>query len=101
MAAHGRLSEFDPQREDWISYSERTNDIESAYKKKAIFLSVVGAETYQLIRSLVSPQLPTAKSFDELVKVVQDHYQPTPSVIVQRFKFNSRMQKPGESFARE
>ena len=105
MAAHGKLSEFDPQREDWISYSERlqayfeANDIESADKKKAIFLSVVGAGTYQLIRSLVAPQLPSAKNFDDLVKVVQEHYQPTPSVIVQRFKFNSRMQKPGKSIA--
>ena len=95
MAAHGRLSEFDPQREDWIPYSEQLqayfdgNDIESADKKKAVFLSVVSAETYQLIRSLVALQLPTAKSFEELVKVVQDHYQPTPSVIVQIFKFNS------------
>ena len=38
-----------------MSYSERlqeyftANDIESAEKNKAILLSVVGAETYQLI----------------------------------------------------
>ena len=58
-------------------------------KRKQSFLVVVGAGTYQLIRRLVAPQLPSAKSFDDLVKVVQDHYQPTPSVIVQRLKFNS------------
>lgn len=99
MAAHGKLSEFDPQKEDWISYSERlqayfaANEIENGDKKKAILLSIVGAETYQLMRSLVAPEKPAAKGFDALIKLVQDHYQPTPSVILQRFKFNSRTQK--------
>ena len=51
------------------------------------------------MRSLVAPAKPPAKGFDALVKLVQDHYQPTPSVIVQRFKFNSCTQKSGESIA--
>ena len=105
MAAHGTLSEFDPQKEDWISYSEwlqayfAANKIESAEKKQAILLSVVGEETYQLMQSLVAPLKPAAKGFDALVKLVQDHYQPTPSVIMQRFKFNSHTQKSGKSIA--
>ena len=88
-----------------MSYSERlqeyftANEIESADKKKAILLSVVGAEIYQLIRSLVAPDKPTEKNFNQLVELVQQHYQPTPSVIVQRFKFNSRSQRSGESIA--
>ena len=105
MAAHGRLSEFDLQKKDWILYSERlqayfaANKIEDGGKKKAILLSVVGAETYQLMRSLVALEKPAAKSFDALVKLVQDHNQPTPSVIVQRFKFNSRTQRSGKFIA--
>lgn len=105
MATHGRNGEFNSQREDWMSYSERlqeyftANEIESADKKKAILLSVVGAEIYQLIRSLVAPDKPTEKNFNQLVELVQQHYQPTPSVIVQRFKFNSRSQRSGESIA--
>lgn len=75
------------------------NDIESADKKKAILLSVVGAETYQLIRSLVAPAKPKEKSFGNLVKLVQEHHQPIPSAIVQRYKFNSRAQKTGEFIA--
>ena len=39
------------------------------------------------------------KSYSELVKVVTDHFNPTPSVIVQRFHFNSCYRKPGESIA--
>ena len=102
---HGTIGEYDPQREDWTSYSERlleyftANDVDGADKKRAILLSVVGAQTYQLIRNLVAPGKPTEKSFGELVKLVKGHYQPTPSVIVQRFKFNSRAQLQGESIA--
>ena len=66
---------------------------------EAILLNVVEAEIYQLMLSLVAPDKSTEKTFDQLVQLVQQHYQPTPSVIVQRFKFNSRAQNSGESIA--
>ena len=50
---------------------------------KAILLSVIGAEIYQLMRSLVAPDKPTEKTFDQLVWLVQQHYQLTLLVIVQ------------------
>ena len=65
MAAHGRFGEFNPQREDWTSYTERlqecfiANGLEDAAKKKAVLLSIVGAETYQLMRNLTAPAKPT------------------------------------------
>ena len=62
-------------------------------------MSVVGADTYQLIRSLIAPEKPKEKTFEQLVKLVQEHHQPTPSAIVQRYKFNSRIQSTGESVA--
>ena len=42
--------------------------------------------------------LPT-KTFDELVKVVKDYCEPKPSSIMQRYKFNTRIRKPGETIA--
>ena len=105
MAKHRTIGEYDPQREDWTSYFERlleyftANDVDGANKKRAILLSVVGAQTYQLIRNLVVPGKPTEQSFADLVKLVKGHYQPTPLVIVQRFKFNSRTQLQRESIA--
>ena len=105
MATHGQFGEFNPQREDWTSYTERlqeyfiANGLEDAAKKKAVLLSIVGAETYQLMRNLTAPAKPTEKSFDQLIKLVEEHHHPAPSVILQRFKFASRRQKPGESIA--
>ena len=39
------------------------------------------------------------KTFVQLVKLVQDHHQPAPSVTVRRFAFHSRISKEGESLA--
>ena len=105
MATHGNIGEFNRAREDWVSYCERmqqyftANDIATDDKKRAILLSTCGAETYQLIRSLVAPQKPTDKSLTDIITLVKDHHTPPPSAIVQRFRFHSRTQKEGETIA--
>ena len=91
--------------EDWTSYTERlaqyfvANDIADAGKKRAILLSACGPSTYQLIRNLASPTKPAEKSYDDLVTLVNDHLHPTPTVACQRYNFNTRTQKEGESIA--
>ena len=105
MATHGTTGAFEPSNETWLSYAERleqyfiANDVDAADKKRAILLSVCGATTYQLICNLVALAKPTSKSFDELLKLVKDHHQPPPSVTVQRYEFNKRIRRDGESFA--
>ena len=99
---HGKVGEFDSAQEDWTSYIERleqyfaTNDIADE-KRRAILLTVSGPSTYKVIRNLVAPAKPTDKSFEELVKIVRDQYQPKPSAIVQRLKFNTCVRQPGQS----
>eukprot|EP00731_Ephydatia_muelleri_P033808 Em0038g27a len=101
----GTLGPFDPDSEDWTCYCERleqfvgVNGIENADKKRAVLLSSCGSAVYQVIRNLVAPEKPADKSFSdrELVKLVRDHYCPPPSVTVQRYNFNSRTQKEGET----
>ena len=65
----------------------------------SIFLSVVSAATYKVLHNLISPELPSEKSYDELVNVLEQHYNPAPSEIVERFRFYCRTRKPGESVA--
>ena len=102
---HGHIGEFNGSAEDWTVYEERlqyyfvANDVTSEEKKKAIFLSVCGPATYRLIRSLVAPAQPNSKSYADLVQLVRDHYQPKPSPIVMRFRFNSCIREQGESVA--
>ena len=103
--AYGSLGPYSSGKETWIAYCERleqyfaANDIDDAGKQRAVLLSECGSETYQLIRSLVAPEKPKNKTFDALVKLVADHLTPPPSPIVQRFHFNTRTQKEGETVA--
>ena len=105
MAKHGSISKFDSDLETWKSYTERliqyfaSNDVESASEQHAIFLSVCRPATYQLIRNILAPVKPTKHLFTKLVTLVEQHRNPKPSVIVQRFNFNTRIKQPGETIA--
>ena len=64
-----------------------------------MLLSGVGAATYGLLRSLVSPQASKEKTYAQLTTILKAHYDPTPSESVQRFRFNLRIRKSSESIA--
>ena len=101
----GKIDEFDGSKEEWPQYSERVdhffaaNGIDDADKKKSAFLAMIGPVTYALLRNLVSPDKPGDKSYDELVSLLQEHYNPAPSETVQRSRFHSRFRKQGETVA--
>ena len=59
----------------------------------------MGAKTYKLVQSLVAPEDPKDKRYEDLAKLLQDHFMPKPSATVQRFKFKTRSQQPGETIA--
>jgi hypothetical protein len=99
---HSRLNRRISGRSRNQSYTERlqqyfiANDIESAAKKRAVLISKVGGQTYQLIKNLLAPEKPMDKSLEE-IEVVRKHHHPQPSVIVQRLNFHSRYRNPGEN----
>ena len=105
MTVHGIIEEFQSTQENWLSYTERleqyftANDIVGGDKQWAILLSSVSPSTYQLIRNLISLEKSTEKSFDKIVKVIAEHHQPPPSMIVQRFTFNSRCRRSRKSIS--
>ena len=47
----------------------------------------------------MSPSKPEEKTYAELVAALASHFNPTPSPVVQRFKFHSHSREPGESVA--
>ena len=53
----GRIDEFDGNKDDWPQYVERLGYFFDANgiadeKKRAVFLSVIGATTYKTLRNL-------------------------------------------------
>lgn len=104
MAFVGKVDEFDSANEDWEAYIERVelychaNDVEDE-KKVSVLLSLMGAKTYNLLRNLLSPNKPSSKSFDDIVKILQSHLNPKPLVIAERFRFHKRNQSKEESIS--
>lgn len=74
------------------------NDVPAA-KKVAVFLSVIGATTYGLPRSLLAPDNPGSKPYADLVKILNEHFSPKPIIIAERFRLHKRNQEEGESVA--
>ena len=59
--SYGKIGPFKTEEEEWTQYAERlefffaANGVTDEKKKKAILLSVCGAQTCQLIRTLSAP----------------------------------------------
>ena len=105
MATHGTVSQYQQSKETWTTYVERlnhyfiANDVADEGKKRSILLSACGSSTYKLIRSLVEVGQLATTPYSEITKLVAGYYQPIPSEIVQRYKFNTRVRASGELIA--
>ena len=90
MAVYGHVGEFNRDTDDWKSYIEQmncffdANGIDKDDRKRAILLSSCGSQTYRLLRSLVSPVKPDTKPYKEIVKILNDHFSPEPSIAQQQ-----------------
>lgn len=88
----------------WSSWSERPSyfvaySITDPVKKGALLLTLCGAETFKTVRALVAPRTPGGVSFEELVSILRTHFDPQPSELYSRYKFQRRDQQQGESIS--
>lgn len=96
----GNLSEFVPN-DNWSLWFERfqqycvVNEVPSS-KHVSLFVTLMGKESYELLRNLCSPTLPVTLSLSELEKIMKEHLQPTPCVIMERYKFKECRQQQSE-----
>ena len=96
------INPFDEGREDWLVYSERleqyflVNGI-AGERQVPAFLSVVGSKRYGLLRNLTAPDEPCTKPYGELVKILQNHLCPKPSIFTSQFQSHKRDQHDRES----
>ena len=91
MATLGKIGEFQLSVEDWMQYAKclefffAAYDITTTKKKHATFLVVVAPITYKFLRSMLALNKPGEVSFNEIVKMLSEHYSPKPSEIVSLF----------------
>ncbi|KRY17328.1 Transposon Tf2-9 polyprotein [Trichinella patagoniensis] len=100
------IEEFDTSNpKEWNSYASRlmfyleANKVSADANKRAVLLSSCGSALFKLMESLLSPAKPVERSFDEIISVLNDHFAPQPSEIVNRHIFYQHKQQPGETVA--
>lgn len=90
MPLIGNIEPFNPQQSDITAYMERIeqlficNGIEDT-KKVALFLTLIGGEAYDVLKDLLSPALPSEKTYSALKTVLINHYGPKRLVIAERY----------------
>ena len=95
----GELAEYNPRTDTIWDYVERAmlffkvNSI-SEDKQLPVFLSSIGGKNYELLHNLVTPELPKYKSLEQVIAVLEEHFNPKPAVIAECFKFHKREQIP-------
>ncbi|XP_037507352.1 uncharacterized protein LOC119383342 [Rhipicephalus sanguineus] len=89
----------------WTSWIQRlgfyfvANSITADEKRRALLLTLCGPETFETVRALVAPKSPGEVPYEEIVQTLAAHYDPRPSELYCRCKFQRRDQQPGESIA--
>ena len=88
MATLGKIGEYCEALEEWPHYVEHleffliTNKVTEDEMKHATLLSVIRPRTFKLLQNLLTPEKPGDKLYDDLVKVLTDHFSVKPSEIV-------------------
>ena len=103
----GQVGPYCEGKEDWACYVERlkqffiANDITDAPKKRAVLLSGIGPSTYSVLvlRNLMTPDVPSSKTYDELKATLSAHFKPKTLVIAECFQFYKRNQHENESIS--
>ena len=100
----GHIGEYEEKKEDFASYQERLEQWMMLNKitddqKCVCLISIMGADTYRLLKNLLHPNKPSERTFSENCKILSDYFSPKPIIIAERFKFYTRNQKEGESIA--
>lgn len=103
-SAIGRMDVFQPELESFATYKARlrlfldANAVEDG-RRVPVMLTVIGPKHYALLHHLVAPDDPASKSLDTLLELLQKHFEPTPLVIAERYKFYRRSQGHDETVA--
>lgn len=68
-------------------------------QKTAYFITLMGAEIYELLTTLVAPELPSTKSYDDLMVILHTHFAPKRSKHAERYRFYMAVQDSDETIS--
>ncbi|KAH7954122.1 hypothetical protein HPB49_015699 [Dermacentor silvarum] len=74
-------------------------NVAKGQKKQPVFLTIIAAEAYEVLKKFVVPASLSEEIHDEAKRFTTEHYSPRGSVIAKRCRYNRRMLREGESVA--
>jgi hypothetical protein len=98
----GQIPEFQGAGDDWNVYIERleqyfeVNGIPED-KRNALLISVIGADSYKVLRELCHPTLPKDKLFGELCELLRKQFSPQIAIFRERTNFYIARQSSNEN----
>lgn len=100
----GHLPEFSPEKGNFEVYVERFEAFATANKidlatKQQVFLTLIGEAAFITLRNLLFPKKPVEANYDDIVKILHNHYTPRRSAVVERYRFYRRDQRQGENIS--
>nr|XP_018901891.1 PREDICTED: uncharacterized protein LOC109033644 [Bemisia tabaci] len=100
----GTLKPFEAKvsRSTWLEMLENfcdLNEITEASSKRKVLLNYLSFDVYSELRTQLLPEKPSSKSFDQLVILLQETYEPNKILFSDILKFESRVQAEGETAA--
>ncbi|XP_040355376.1 uncharacterized protein LOC121045941 [Ixodes scapularis] len=100
----GHLLEFYPEKGNFEVYVKRFEAFATANKidlatKQQVFLTLIGEAALITLRNLLFPKKPVEANYDDIVKILLNHYAPRRSGVVERYKFYRRDQCQGENIS--
>ena len=95
----GNLEPFIPGG-NFSAYEDRLNQFFLVNKvvenKTAMFLTIAGPDIYEVLMSLTVPDLPSSKKYDDLIKLLREHFTPRTNKRAERYRFYKAFQQEGE-----
>lgn len=96
------IESFDASKTTFDRWTKR---LESAFgvfnvpvpPRRDYLLHYMDPETYDLLCDKLAPVEPTTKSYDELVAIMRNHFNPESLEIAENFRFLQRRQEEGET----
>ena len=86
----GHIGEYEEKKEDFASYQERLEQWMMLNKvtddqKCGCLISIMGADTYKLLKNILHPSKPSERTFSENHKILSDYFFPKPIIIAEHF----------------
>ncbi|XP_072392532.1 uncharacterized protein [Diabrotica undecimpunctata] len=81
MSLIGYIEQFNPAKSDITSYIERLEqlficNVVDKDKEVPLLISLIGGETYSVLKDLLASEVQSSKTFEELKRVLIEHYCP-------------------------